>query len=236
MHTLAVAWGRLIDVLLPRCCVACGGMVEDEGGLCAACSDALPWNLSPCARCAVPWPSDRPPCTGCLQLPAGIDHVHAPLNYAFPVDRLVPRLKFAGDLAAGRELSALLLASLRDGERPDALVPVPLHRSRLATRGYDQALELARPLAAGLDVELVSDALYRRRATVAQTELGGRARRRNLGEAFAVRGPVPPHVALVDDVMTTGSTLSECAQMLRAAGARRVDAWVVARAAVPRSG
>lgn len=234
MRMLAAAWSRLLDVLLPRHCVACGEATDDEGGLCLACRDALPWNLSPCARCAVPMEPTDPPCSGCTQLPAAIDHVQAPLRYAFPIDRLVPRLKFSGDLAAGRALSGLLLDSLTDEELPEALVPVPLHRSRLGRRGYDQALELSRHLAAGLGVELLADALYRRRATVAQTTLGGRARRRNLHEAFAVRGSVPGHVALVDDVMTTGSTLSACAEVLRAAGARRVDAWVVARAAVPR--
>lgn len=105
---------------------------------------------------------------------------------------------------------------------------MPLHRARLRRRGYDQALELARPLARGLGLPLC-DGLHRVRATAPQSELDARARRRNLRHAFAVQAPLPPHVALVDDVMTTGATLHAAAQALRRAGVGRIDAWVVAR-------
>ena len=117
--------------------------------------------------------------------------------------------------------------------RPDALIPNPLHGSRLRTRGYDQALELARPLARALDLQLRGNILQRLRATAPQSELNALARHSNMRNAFVVRDDValPAHVVLIDDVMTTGATLHAAAKVLRRAGVRRIDAWVCARVA-----
>jgi ComF family protein len=152
--------------------------------------------------------------------------------YAFPVDRLLPRLKFHADLAAGAVLADVMMPAFAAADRPDVLVPVPLHRSRLRQRGYDQALELARPLARSLGLPVQADGLRRVRATGAQSELDARHRRDNLRGAFACdrRRDPPRHVALFDDVMTTGTTVAETARVLLAAGVERVDVWVVARA------
>lgn len=184
-------------------------------------------------RCAIPLPEPATECGRCLRRPPDFDAALAPLIYGFPVDRLLPRFKFHGDLAAGRLLAATLLsaASAAPGARPATLIPVPLHRTRLRERGYNQALELARPIARQLGIPLAPDALERVRPTRAQSELGALDRRRNVRGAFVVRGrTLPDHVALVDDVMTTGATLSECARVLKRAGVARVDVWVVARA------
>ncbi|MBT2748394.1 ComF family protein [Lysobacter sp. ISL-42] len=111
------------------------------------------------------------------------------------------------------------------------LIPIPLHRARLRERGYDQALELAPPLARELRLPLLDDALLRLRNTPAQSRLDAAHRRRNLRDAFAWRGAasVPAHVVLIDDVMTTGATLHAAARTLRRVGVQRVDAWVCAR-------
>jgi ComF family protein len=157
--------------------------------------------------------------------------VHAACVYSAPLDGLLPRFKFHLDLAAGRLLAQLLTEACADAPRPQALVPVPLHRARLRRRGYDQALELAKPLARALDLPLQSRLLQRVRPTVPQSELSAAARRRNLRDAFAVDvvAALPAHVVLVDDVMTTGATLHAAARALRRAGVARVDAWVCAR-------
>ena len=154
-------------------------------------------------------------------------------DYAFPLDRLLPRLKFHRDFAAGRVLAHCMTERLAMLPRPDALVPIPLHRARLRSRGYDQALELARPLARALHVPLLDAALARRKSTRAQSRLDADARQRNLRDAFHVGTGIamPAHVVLVDDVMTTGATLHAAARALRLAGAQRVDAWVCARVA-----
>jgi ComF family protein len=131
-------------------------------------------------------------------------------------------------------LSELWIDAVREARPPipQALIPVPLHAGRLRERGYNQALELAKPLARAFGIELRNDVLARTRATSAQSNLDADARHRNLRGAFAVapNTTLPAHVALFDDVMTTGTTLRECARTLVSAGVERVDVWAVARA------
>lgn len=169
-------------------------------------------------------------CGACLRRPPPQALTRAAFVYRPPLDRLLPRAKFHGDLASARVLARLMARELADAERPQALVPVPLHRDRLRRRGYDQALELARPLARALALPLRDDLLHRVRATAPQSRLASPQRRRNLRGAFAVRAAeLPSHIALVDDVMTTGATVEAAATALRRAGVARVDVWVCAR-------
>jgi ComF family protein len=222
---------RLLQALWPPRCLACSGRGHGTRDLCLACAHALPWNHVACAGCALPLPVAAPACGACLRRKPPLHAVHAACVYARPLDRLLPRFKFHGDLAAGRLLSQLMADAFAGLPRPDALVAIPLHRARLRQRGYDQALELARPLARRLHLPLHRNLLVRRHATAAQSELSALARRRNVRNAFAV-DPVailPAHVVLVDDVMTTGATLHAAAIALRRAGVERVDAWVCAR-------
>lgn len=155
-----------------------------------------------------------------------------PFRYAFPIDRLESRFKFRGDLAAGALLSALWLRAVAPDPLPAAIVPVPLSRERLRERGFNQALELARPIARALERPLLPRLLIRARHTIAQSSLGRRERLRNVRGAFALApGQKPPlHVALLDDVLTTGATLRECAKVLRRAGATTIEVWAIARA------
>lgn len=217
-------------LLWPSRCLCCEDPGLDGLDLCAACEAGLPVNASACRGCAVPLP-ETGLCGGCLTGRSSLAEVQAPFVYAAPLDRLLPRLKFAGDLAAGRLVSQLMAMHLRDVPRPQALVPLPLHRARLRRRGFDQALELARPLGRALDLPVLDGALVRQRATLEQSTLSAIGRRRNVRGAFAVYPnlPLPAHVALVDDVMTTGATLRAAAAALRKAGVARVDAWVAAR-------
>ena len=236
--------------LLPARCLVCTETGADGLDLCPACRAALPVCASArhCLRCALPLPRagpgdvgdaqgalartlEQPLCGPCQTRPPPLDQVRAAFLYAAPLDRLLPRYKFHHDLAAGRLLARLMADAFSTCERPQALLPVPLHRGRLRQRGYDQALELARPLATALDLPLRSDLLQRVRATAAQSELDAAARRRNLRDAFHVPDcAAPAHVVLIDDVMTTGATLHAAATALRRAGVARIDAWVCARA------
>lgn len=208
--------------------------------LCRTCLGALPWMRAACARCARPLPAPAAACGLCLRRPPPQARSVAAFVYQAPLDRLLPRLKFHQDLAAGRSL-ALAMApafaeALAEGPPPAALVPLPLHRSRLRARGFDQTLELARPLARALALPLRADLLQRRRATAPQSRLDAAARRRNLRDAFTVvpprfgtGSPLPAHVVLFDDVMTTGATVQSAATALLRAGVKRVDVWVCAR-------
>lgn len=216
---------------LPPVCVLCLGPGEPGLDLCAICAAHLPVRRAACRRCARALPAPGI-CGPCQRKPPVFMEAQAAFDYARPVDWLVHRFKFGGRLECGRVLGECLAweLALRGAARPDALVPVPLHAGRLRSRGFDQALELGRHLARRLELHLRPRLLARCRATSQQSTLDARARRRNLRGAIRVRAPVPAHVALVDDVMTTGSTAVECARVLKRAGCRRVSIWVVARA------
>jgi len=176
-------------------------------------------------------------CGQCLRKPPPWDRVVAALAYRYPVDRLVCRFKFGRDFACGHMLGCELLAAVAatDLPLPELLVPVPLHRRRLLSRTFNQADLLARQLGQALALPLGSSLLLRARPTRAQTGLDAAGRKRNTRGAFRC-GPYEAtalagrHVALIDDVMTTGATLLECTRTLRRAGVARVSLWVAARA------
>jgi ComF family protein len=225
----------LLRWLLPLRCLLCGGAGAHGMDLCADCSNELPRNRSCCARCALPLAAPAALCGACQRRLPPWDAAWAPFRYGWPLDRLESRFKFGADLAAGRVLSSLWRRETCPMALPQQILTVPLHRSRLRQRGYNQVLELARPLARGLRLPLCIDAIQRARPTEAQTELDAVGRRRNVRGAFALREgmALAPHVAVIDDVMTTGATLAECARVLKRAGVQRVDVWALARAGNP---
>ena len=225
-----------VRALMPARCLLCGVRGTRGTGLCAACASELPRNDRCCARCALPLESPAPLCGRCLRRAPPWDSAWAPFRYAWPLDRLEARFKFGGDLAAGRVLAQAWRGSVAPAELPQAIVPVPLHRARLRSRGYNQSLELARSLSKSLRIPLLRDVLQRTRATEAQSELTAVQRRRNVHGAFAARfdGDPPQHLAILDDVFTTGATLTECARVLKRAGVKRVDVWALARAPANR--
>lgn len=219
-------------VRLPERCLTCGAATEDS--LCDECFRELPWNDHPCRRCAAPVPGLLTgACGQCARHPPAYDAAYAAFVYAWPLDRLLQDFKFRGRLATGRVL-ALALAEyleLKSAPRPDLLVPVPLHRRRLSQRGFNQAAELALVLGRRLALPGATGLLRRTRRTPPQSGLGRAARRRNLRQAFECRRTVAGlHVALVDDVVTTGSTVEAATRILKKAGARRVSVYAVARA------
>lgn len=222
--------------VLPHRCLLCGGAGADGLDLCRACALELPRNRHCCARCALPMAEPVALCGNCQRKPPPWDGAWVPFRYAWPLDRLESRFKFGGDLAAGRVLSTLWLRDMPHAAWPALIVPVPLHASRLRQRGCNQALELSRALSRTLHVPLDVKHLHRTRATSAQTELGAQARRRNVRGAFAAdQRDWPSHVALLDDVMTTGATLEAASRALRRAGVKRIDVWALARAPAVRS-
>ncbi len=234
-------WRRRVDsaarLLLPTRCLLCGARGIADCDLCAGCSGDLQHNATACARCAEPLAVAVALCGRCQKKPPPFAAAFVPFRYGWPLDGLEARFKFHGSLAAGRVLAELWIERWRDDPppSPQALVAVPLHASRLRRRGYNQALELARPLARAMGIPLRLDLLQRTRATSQQSELDRRGRLRNVRGAF-VAGSVDglEHVAVLDDVMTTGSTLAECARVLSRAGIARVDVWALARSAGPR--
>lgn len=172
-------------------------------------------------------------CGDCLLHPRRFDRAVVPFRYGYPVDHLVRGFKYRGALAYGRVLATLLaqhLAVAADA-RPELLIPVPLHLDRHRERGFNQSIELARRVGSLLDLRVDENGCRRIRATEDQAQLSARARRKNVRGAFEVaRTPGVDHVAIVDDVLTTGSTVTEIARLLRRAGVKTIEVWAVARA------
>lgn len=223
----SLAW--LARQALPLRCLVCEEPGADGRDLCLACHAALPWNDHACPLCALPLPAHEPAerCGSCLHEPPRQSAAAAVFLYAAPVDQLLIRFKFHQDLAAGRLLSQLMLQRVPTFVA-GPLAPVPLHWRRLRSRGYDQALELTRPLARALRQPLWRG-LQRDRLTAAQSRLDADARRDNLRDAFAVTAPPPARLTVVDDVMTTGATLDAVVHAVQRAGLPDVALWVCAR-------
>jgi ComF family protein len=233
--------GMLAELIFPPTCILCGAAGDSGLDLCAGCRAELPRIGIACIRCAQPLPeavlatpmdTGGPLCGPCRRRPPPFVRTHAAYRYEQPLPALVGGLKFRRQLNTLRLMSLLLAESLADsaGDRPQGIVPVPLHPQRLRERGYDQALELARIVGRRLALPVLDGVCERVRSTPPQAELEARARKTNLRGAFQATTPLGGvHVAVLDDVVTTGSTVGEVAQVLRRAGAARVDVWCLAR-------
>ncbi len=216
-------------------CVLCGGRGPAERDLCEGCERDLPRNEQCCSVCAQPLyvDDDDAICGACLRRMPRFDACFAPYRYAYPLDHMIRALKYGGGVAHGRVLADLFVSRWREAhdEPPEVLLPVPLGTARFGERGYNQAIELATRMSRQLAIPLRTDLLVRTRETREQAGLDRAERRKNLRKAFAARRALPAaHVAIVDDVVTTGSTANEIARVLKRAGAERVEVWAIARA------
>lgn len=224
-----------LAALFPGRCRLCGSRAASAPGLCLPCRNEAPWLAHVCARCSLPLSAccDNSLCGRCQKHAPAFDATTALFHYRPPVDYLIKRLKFAGELAISPLLSGLLANRLagREAALPELLVPVPLHRSRLQQRGFNQATELARVIGGQLDIRTSHRLCLRNRKTEPQSLLTHNARRLNLRNAFTVTtDKLPAHIAIIDDVMTTGHTANELSRTLKGAGAKQVEVWVIARA------
>jgi ComF family protein len=227
-------WIKFIQFwLFPPACLLCEAPGMKQRDLCPGCYGDLPKNSRACHICALPLESEGAlVCGQCLRDPPPFDKLVAPFVYDFPFDVLIRALKFHGRLPAARLLGDLLGDCLerRRAPLPECIVPVPLHPARLRERGFNQSLEIARPLAKRLGVPIVIQGAQRTRPTPPQSGLDQKARRTNVRGVFAFkRPPGVKHVAVLDDVVTTGSTVAELARVLRDSGVERVDVWACAR-------
>jgi ComF family protein len=234
---------RITDLIAAPVCALCGGdgqRLNEPWGLdlCRWCEQACTPVQNPCPRCgeAAVTPGV---CANCLRHPPPYDATFSLFRYQDPVDLMITGLKFRHELALARVLGTLFARAHRRTARalPQCLVPMPLHDSRYRERGFNQCAEIARHIAprlrdtAGRRLVVRHDLLRRVRATAAQSELAAAERAANLVGAFRTgQGPLPAHVAVLDDVMTTGHTAAAAALALKQAGCRRVEIWACARA------
>ncbi|MDO8314671.1 MAG: ComF family protein [Rugosibacter sp.] len=217
--------------LLPRDCLLCGA-ASNDAVLCPDCNDHLPsLTTQRCPQCALPTPSAER-CGACLKQAPYFDATNAIWQYDFPIDRMIQSLKYSRRLASADFFSAKLARlAVPLVTSPDFILAVPLSAQRLKQRGFNQSIEIARPLARQLGVPLELKNIHRQRDTTPQTSLPWKERAKNIRHAFECRIDLTGKTVLVvDDVMTTGATLNELARTLKAYGAVRVENYVLARA------
>jgi ComF family protein len=215
----------------PPCrCVLCAASCKNSA-LCPACLSHLPYlKQALCPQCALP-AHDGGLCAACLKHPPAFDFSYAAFAYTAPITELIIAAKFSGQWSLLPTLGQLLLPTVSSAPRPDLIIPLPLHPERLKERGYNQSFELAKPIAQQLQLALRPDLLERRINTEHQARLSQAERHKNMRNAFYAKQHIDgKHIVLIDDVMTSGSSLHAAASCLKKAGALRVDNWILARA------
>lgn len=224
--------------MCPRQCCVCGLNSNTSRDLCAVCEAMLPPLSDRCIQCGLLQNSERDSlkCEKCLDTPPFFDRCYGLFSYDPPATQLIQRFKFGRQQYCGQVLGELLRDSLQqewypDRKLPEAILPVPLYKKRLQERGFNQALELVRVVNRQLKLPLLNSECMRIRHTKAQSGLNAYARRRNLKTAFKLTKKIPyEHIAIMDDVVTTGTTVNTIAKLLKEAGVEQVDIWCICRA------
>lgn len=237
-------WLNIVQFwLLPPTCIVCMGSVNQHRDLCHICEETLTRIKRPCRSCGLPLPPgdyQSSACGTCLEFPPLYRRLLALYAYKPPVSSLVAACKYNGKLVNGRVLSqqlgTYLTSQYQIDELPVLLVPMPLHSARLRKRGFNQAIEIARTLASELSIPINTSLVKRTKNTEQQTGLNAKERAMNVKGAFSIspsfRFKANSTIAIIDDVVTTGSTAAELAKLLLKAGAREVHVWALARTVV----
>ncbi len=223
---------RFINYLFaPGVCLACGCELYDANSLCTSCSELLKRVPNPCQYCGQPNPVVGLVCPACLLNPPRWQKMIAPLQYRGLTRDYLLQLKFSESLYLAKSLCQQCIEPFREtSPRPEVLIPVPLHRERLFERGYNQAYEIASVWSSAFGIPIDRHALVRLRATPSQSGLSAAQRAHNVRRAFAYAPKHEyRHVALVDDIVTTGSTVTEITKTLHRAGVEYVEVWALAR-------
>jgi len=215
-------------------CILCDGLLVKESMLCQACCSDLARSAQACIRCGLTLNTEDHEviCGQCLKHPPSYDQVFASFIWQAPLSHLVSEFKFNARFDYGKLLSSLLIEDLtkRVITYPEVIIPVPLHVSRLKERGFNQSIILANMLAKRFDLPMDLSACRRIKNSPRQSSLLEKQRRKNVQDAFIVKEALSyQHVAIVDDVMTTGNTVNEMSRMLKLHGVEQVDVWVVAK-------
>lgn len=225
----------MLSFLCKHTCVFCDASTNRKLDLCCACEHDLPFLQNSCVRCARPLPVGKKICGSCLNSSPCNINTTALFQYQSPIDQLILNLKFRDNLVSAKVLGELLGDHLSnqylDEIRPEIIIPMPLHPMRLRERGYNQALELARPIARKLNIPIDKFSVQRIKNTTAQAKLSAKEREQNVKRAFEVTGSFKAkHVAVIDDVITTGNTVAELCNALHRSGVNKIDVWCCAKA------
>ncbi len=229
-------WLTIIqDWVYPPTCLLCGDHGNNQMDLCQSCYISLPFYQGGCSLCAAPMPAttaETKVCGECQIKPPDFSMTHASFAYQEPVRYLIHGLKFKSHFANARLLATLMKKQLQSfGDKPDLLIPVPLHPQRYLQRGFNQSVEITKHLSKALHIPYSLNSCRRIRHSKPQAELSAKQRRRNLHRTFSVQIPKNiESIAIIDDVMTTGSTVRSIAKTFKQHGIAKIQIWVCARA------
>jgi len=235
-------WINNVQKLFTPCCIICHQDSDNPYILCSRCASELPCQGHTCIHCGNVIPaqriSEQPQlvCGQCLQHPPNFDSAFIPFRYSKPFNQFIPALKFQQKLQYGRLMSSLFIEQFQQLHRkpalkPQCIIPVPLHPKRLRQRGFNQSLEISRGIARQLDIPLDISSIKRIKNTQAQSDLDKSKRQSNMHNAFEISKSINyQHVALFDDVMTTGYTFNELSRVLKQSGVTTIEIWAIARA------
>ena len=217
--------------LFTTLCLICNGKSLEHLSLCQQCLDDLPLNKHCCTQCGIGIKDTHSTlCGHCQSNPPYYDTTTSPYAYDDAIKHLIIELKFKKKLINADLLGKLLAKAINPKEQPDYLLPVPMHTKRLRKRGFNQAMELCRVLSRELSIPILSDTLIKTKTTTAQANLSAKQRKENLHNSFAIRKNIEAsNIAIVDDVITTGSTMNEIAKILKKSDINKVQAWACAR-------
>jgi ComF family protein len=227
----------VLDFALPPRCGGCGTIVEDVDSFCPPCWSELEFLQGGCTRCGLPLKATEAEiCGRCLARPLRLDRIRAAVAYGEISRSIAIRLKYGRKVGLARTMSRYMHPLIEEVPGDAILMPVPLHRSRLWSRGFNQSAIVARALSRRTGLDMTVDALRRVRGTPPLKGMSMHQRRRTVAGAFRVDGKAQLRgrtIVLVDDVLTTGSTANACARALKRAGAARVDLISWARVVGP---
>ena len=217
-------------------CILCDSQTASQP-ICSDCLSDLPQPSNPCLCCAIDLPvtSKYQYCKDCITKPPHYKHTIAAFNYQFPINLIIPLIKHEQHKIHLQWLADSLAITIKQHPRynlPQALIPVPISKFKRFKKGYNQTEILANYLSNSLNIKIESQLVTKTRDTTAQAQLNAKARKKNLHAAFSVNDNNYKHLAIVDDVMTTGATAAEIAKALKASGVEQVDLWVLARTAI----
>ncbi len=219
---------QLYSNLTATHCLLCGEIGENDS-LCVDCINELPKLGKSCPRCASPL-SHSLLCGRCLHQPPQQNSSFSLFEYKSPIDRLIADFKYNDKLFLSRFFAVQMAAKLKTRPLPQLLIPIPLHPRRLRERGYNQSLELAKQLSKQLSIPVCSKSVIRIKDSQPQTSLPYKERAKNIQRAFkVVNTMLPTHIALIDDVLTTGHTANSAAKIIRQAGVNNIEVWTIAR-------
>lgn len=221
-----------LDWLLPQRCFVCSKPLKKKTiGCCDGCYLGLPFQSNCCPQCGQNLGAFESTCGKCIQSPPPFDACLSAFKYEAPISQLIHRFKYSNHPQYAAQLAHLLCLELfaRNAALPQLIIPVPLHRSKLEQRGYNQATLLAKHIAKRLEVPYSINTVIKHKNTATQASLNLKQRQSNTRGAYSIAKPLAAtHIALIDDVYTTGATAAEISRTLKRHGAQTVQVWAIA--------